>query len=62
MSDKAQEKICSNCGDKNAVHEIDYTHVEAGRTEILCCKCYLEWGGGAFCRGNCIKEKEVLNV
>lgn len=45
---------CTKCNAPNGIHKITYAYND--EVKMLCCKCYREWGGGAFCQGNCIEK------
>ena len=40
---------CTSCGKPGATHRI--THAFNDEVKMLCCPCYVKWGGGAFCNG-----------
>ncbi len=53
--DVLQDMKCTECGKEGGIHKI--THVYKDEVKILCCPCYIKWGGGAFCNGvNCTLE------
>ena len=46
---------CTRCNAPNGIHKITYSRDTI--MEMLCCKCYIKWGGGAFCQGNCLEMR-----